>query len=478
MRPRLSLTVAGLFAASGCASGWQLTLDPARFPNQRPVRPADVVTLVVRDDDGARWLPLGVGADRRWVLADVDPLEGDRLGLLIQAPDADPERLDPAVLQAWGESAPVVGEKGVLVATLALAAFGAPGSLRPLDSPAAGAATAMSADGQTWLFGGADATIQRLADPDSGARSFTTAGDLVDADGDGSPDPTVGAAAVALPDGQILVTGGGAAPGQRSDRAARFDPSDPAWTPVGPLTRPRAGHLAWALPNGPVVLVGGDGEAAPTWEVDTGGGFEDRGPLPLGPAGFAGAEITGGLLLCGGLAVEPVATCVRIAGDVANPAAPLPVPLHAHTLVGLTDGRVLALGGLTGACPDGLPCWASSRAFVYGPADAWVEVGPMSRPRAGAAAVTTPDGRAVVLGGAEALAPVVDPVDCPEVFDGLAFTPRGPCHAALRGVAPIVAFHPDHGAVVVAGYTEEDDGGVEAAFVSTGPPAAVANGDP
>lgn len=490
MRPRLSSSAVGLLAASGCGGGWVLTLDPDRFPNQRPVSPDALVTLTVRDDGPARFVPLGTGAERRWVLEDVDALEGARLGLLVQDADAGPAAYAPGALLAWGESAPVVGHDGDLVATLVVGVFGAPGTLRPVEDGggAAFAAAGTTAAGTTWLFGGAQAgaasaAVRRLDDPDGGARGFVRAADLPDADADGAPDPTVGAAAVARPDGQLLVTGGAPTLGARTPAAALFDPTTAGWSWSGTTTRARAGHRAFASPDGASLLVGGDGEDAPTWEAYVDGRFEDRGALPVGADGFAGAPVDDGVLVCGGAGRRdrtPGVACVVLDAGASRAAAPLPIALHGHVMVALSDGRVLAAGGFTGACASDAPCWASSRAFVYGPGDVWTEVGPTNRPRGGAAGVPTQDGRAVVFGGAEAAGggPVFDPIDCAEVFDGSTFTSTGPCHPALAGVSPIVGFHPDQGAVVVAGYTDEDDGGVDVVFVSTGPPDAVVNGEP
>src|SRR5215216_1006423 len=80
----------------------------------------------------------------------------------------------------------------------------------------------------------------------------------------GAPDVgdiALGAAAVALPDGRLLVTGGSrtGADGQtqRLAEIAIYDATRGSWMRAGQMTMARSGHTATLLADGRVVLAGG-----------------------------------------------------------------------------------------------------------------------------------------------------------------------------------------------------------------------------
>jgi N-acetylneuraminic acid mutarotase len=59
--------------------------------------------------------------------------------------------------------------------------------------------------------------------------------------------------------GKVLVAGGGTANGNQSPTALAeiYDPSSAMWTPTGPMMTPRVVHTATLLPNGTVLVAGG-----------------------------------------------------------------------------------------------------------------------------------------------------------------------------------------------------------------------------
>ncbi|HEX5504058.1 MAG TPA: kelch repeat-containing protein [Thermomicrobiales bacterium] len=65
----------------------------------------------------------------------------------------------------------------------------------------------------------------------------------------------IGHAAALLPDGRVLVTGGRGL--RTTDTTALFDPATGKWTPGAPMLVPRADHTATALPGGRVLVAGG-----------------------------------------------------------------------------------------------------------------------------------------------------------------------------------------------------------------------------
>jgi hypothetical protein len=78
--------------------------------------------------------------------------------------------------------------------------------------------------------------------------------------------------ATRLPNGDVLVCGGAqgtlTAPSS-IDGVELFSASGNGWTTLPNLTSPRSGHVAAALPDGTVVLVGGQGAAATLTSVET-----------------------------------------------------------------------------------------------------------------------------------------------------------------------------------------------------------------
>jgi hypothetical protein len=117
--------------------------------------------------------------------------------------------------------------------------------------------------------------------------------------------PAWGQSATTLPDGTVLLVGGEG----RAASAAVYDPRTGALRPVGTLAAPRAWHTATLLPDGTVVVAGGTGAD---------GQLADRVER------FDPAALT--ITMVEGLALTPRA--------------------H-HTATVLTDGRVLFAGGDT-----------------------------------------------------------------------------------------------------------------------------------
>lgn len=69
--------------------------------------------------------------------------------------------------------------------------------------------------------------------------------------------------ATLLPDGQVLVVGGADLPGTLAT-AERYDPTNDRWTAVAPLPVARSDHTATLLPDGRVLVVGGVGDRGDT----------------------------------------------------------------------------------------------------------------------------------------------------------------------------------------------------------------------
>src|SRR6476469_502205 len=123
-----------------------------------------------------------------------------------------------------------------------------------------------------------------------------------------------------------------------------------SWTPTRPLAKPRQQPSSIALPDGRVLVVGGDG----------------GGDLPL----------------------LPTAELFDVSSDTWTATAPMPVGRANASINLLHDGRVLVSGGFAGSQGATL----GDTCEIYDPAtDAWTATGSMHARRVFAASVTLPD---------------------------------------------------------------------------------------
>jgi hypothetical protein len=71
------------------------------------------------------------------------------------------------------------------------------------------------------------------------------------------PEPRLGATAILLPDGRILVAGGQDAPNHGLSTALLYLPDANRWQPTGSMGTPRFKHAMALLPDGRVLVLGG-----------------------------------------------------------------------------------------------------------------------------------------------------------------------------------------------------------------------------
>ncbi len=131
-----------------------------------------------------------------------------------------------------------------------------------MDGPRSGHTATLLPDGRVLVAGGGSSHDVRASAElyDAGRRSWTGTGGMVEARGDHT--------ATLLPDGTVLVAGGYVWTGVASALASAelYDPERGIWTDTGKMNGVRKGHTATLLPDGTVLLAGGgeSGLFAPT----------------------------------------------------------------------------------------------------------------------------------------------------------------------------------------------------------------------
>ena len=225
--------------------------------------------------------------------------------------------------------------------------------------------------------------------------------------------------ATLLPDGHVLITGGGpaswAGAGAYLATAELYDPSAGMFSPTGSMSTPREDHTATLLRDGRVLVVGGNdvgshttasaeiydpktGTFTPTGSMKTARGFHTATLLADGrvlvTGGDAAAWDDSGPFLASAEIYDPSTGTFTTTGSMATGRAH-----HAATL--LADGRVLITGGTPGqAGGNGSGTTSLTAAELYDPATGtFSPTGPMADGRVYHTATRLADGRVLVAGG-------------------------------------------------------------------------------
>jgi hypothetical protein len=232
--------------------------------------------------------------------------------------------------------------------------------------------------------------------------------------------------ATLLADGQVLVAGGDVTNVNNTidvtNTAELYNPILGTWTLTGPMTTNREGFTATLLPNGTVLVAGGD---AGTYEIDnivftillasaefyhpSQGTWAPTGPMAIPHDNHTATLLPNGqVLVAGGWGeygsgdVFPIA-----ASELYDPASGTWTSTGAmndaryyHTANLLPNGEVLVAGGNDYPSPDFTDSVVPS-AEVYDPGrETWTRTGSLNVPRYYHTAVTLPNGQVLVAGGA------------------------------------------------------------------------------
>lgn len=266
--------------------------------------------------------------------------------------------------------------------------------------------------------------------------------------------------ATLLPNGAVLVAGGsrGTAAGGVGDEASAevYDPAAGTWTPTGSMTISRVYHTGTLLPNGAVLVAGGMGGTAGgavgiqasaelydplagTWtateSMTVSRDYHTATPLPNGAVLVVGGE--GGYDTPGTTSAEiydPAAGTWTVTGRMTT-------ARYLHTATLLPDGTVLVAGGFNQI--GGTAAYLAGGEIYDPAAGTWIVTGNMTTARYCHIATLLANGTLLVAGGAgpEELssAEIYDPGAATWTATGSMTTARGNYSASLLPNGAVLA---------------------------------------
>ena len=173
-----------------------------------------------------------------------------------------------------------------------------------------------------------------------------------------------------MTDGRVLITGGGYA-GSPLATTEIYDPVTQTFTAAAVMTAARTGHTATLLPDGRVLIVGGDSSmgSAELYDPST-GNFTATGSLLMARTGFNATLLANGkVLITGGVAGQTQYGYVIGDPEVYDPSTGVftAAGAYAGSLASL-DINVFGFGSTSTLLPNGTVLFASEpTAQVYDP---------------------------------------------------------------------------------------------------------------
>ncbi len=206
--------------------------------------------------------------------------------------------------------------------------------------------------------------------------------------------------ATLLPDGRVLVVGGN----DFATTAELYDPALNQWTAAGNLSSVRSGHTATLLSNGQVLVLGGGyysvSAHAELYDPATGRWRLDGMPQIIRNGHTATLLKDGNLLVAGGDTGNSLTTAELYTASTGqwSDTGNMSTVRYRHTATLLPDGRVLVAGGSRWQFP-GFGAPPITAAEIYDPASGeWHTTGPMKEQRTAHTATLLLDGRVLVVG--------------------------------------------------------------------------------
>ena len=243
-----------------------------------------------------------------------------------------------------------------------------------------------------------------------------------------------GDTATLLPNGKVLVAGGEDSSEKVLASAELYDPATGIWTATGSLALVRIGHTATLLPNGKVLVVGGENDAgdaiasAELYDPATGNWVATGGLTTARVFHTATLLPQGKVLVAGGY----LTSGFLASAEVYDPATgnwtatgSMRDPRYYHSATLLANGRVLVAGGNSNTFGGIL-----ASAELFDPASgSWTVTGSLATPRDFHTATLLPNGKVLICGGFDGLfllasAELYDPSTGSWTVTGALATPR------------------------------------------------------
>lgn len=285
------------------------------------------------------------------------------------------------------------------------------GAAATMTAPAHGAAAAPLPDGDVLIAGGDGGAEE--ANPLSDAEIYNPAAGTFTATGS-LPVPVEGAAAAPLPNGDVLIAGGQNTVGFVNilNSAELYDPTTGTFSnATGSLNTARSSAAAAPLPNGDVLIAGGDTNVneipvelatAEIYDPNTETFTPTTGSLSSGVFGAAAAPLPNGdVLIAGGFGKVGGTSEVLATAELYDPTTgmfsttgSLNTGREYATATPLPDGDVLIAGGENAGGP-------LSSAEIYNPTTGEFTAAPeaLNTARFEAIAAPLPDGQVLISGG-------------------------------------------------------------------------------
>ena len=265
-----------------------------------------------------------------------------------------------------------------------------------LTQARSGAAAVLLPDGRVMITGG-----DVNGNPTSSVEIFNTDGSISLA----APMSTdrSGHSAFLLTTGEVLVTGGRTSGGGITNSAELYDPLEDAWIAAPAMEDARAGHTVLQLPDWTVIVIGGTNSGGPVSAVErytpASNSFSHAGVLNHPRTDAAAAVMNDGRVLVAGGVIQSAASSSSEIFDpvsgASSDAAALSVARAGASATTLFDGRIAVIGG-----NDGSSDLASAE--TYDPAAAAWNVVTGGAPRSHHLAIALPYNNSVLLTGGSA----------------------------------------------------------------------------
>lgn len=300
------------------------------------------------------------------------------------------------------------------MAVFTLNPFNATGSL---GTPRFLPAVTLLPNGKVLVAGGSNSTgpstnaISTAEVYDPATAAFTATGSMTT--------PRTEAQGILLPNGKVLVAGGYDGSGGVLASAELYDPVTGTFTATGSMTVKRVAFAATLLPNGKVLIAGGTSNGVPSGNLAsaelydlTTGMFTATGSMTTSRTTYTAALLPNGKVLIAGGQSSTIGVMLASAElydpstGAFSPTGSMTAPRLAYTETLLPNGKVLIAGGTKNGTNTG----TLASAELYDPASGtFALTGSLNTGRFfSSSAPLLPNGNVLITGGRDSMANIID----------------------------------------------------------------------